>query len=251
MSQLLALTSAALYGFADFAGGLASRTTPTWTVVAWSQVFGLPILAVGLLVVDAPTVTRADLAYGATAGIIGLAGIAALYQALARGSMAVVSPITGALVAVIPVVVGLWVGETLTSAQWIGVVLAVVAAVWFAAFFVVLDQTSIDAGLWPLVAARTVATPTAFVVAALTGSNLRPSRSSLPTIAIAGCFDMAANIAILLALQSGPLGTGSVLSSLYPAFTVLAAVVVISETPSRVQWLGVALALAAALLLSL
>ena len=61
---------------------------------------------------------------------------------------------------------------------------------------------------------------------------------------------MAANIAILLALQSGPLGTGSVLSSLYPAFTVLAAVIVISEMPSRLQWLGVALALFAAVLLS-
>ena len=274
MSQLLALTSAALYGFADFAGGLAARSTPTWTVVGWSQLFGLPILIIGLLVVDAPDVGRADLAYGAIAGILGLLGIAALYQALARGSMSVVSPITGALVALIPVIVGLSLGEVLTTAQWAGVLLAVVAvvlvsssgesahldvrvlglaliaAVWFAAFFVVLDRTSVDAGLWPLVAARSVAIPTAFVIAAATRSDLRPARSAIPTIAVAGSFDMAANIAILLALQSGPLGTGSVLSSLYPAFTVLAAVIVISEMPSRIQWLGVGLALFAAVLLS-
>lgn len=274
MSQLLALTSAALYGFADFAGGLAARSTPTWTVVGWSQIFGLPILVVGLLVVEAPDVGRDDLAYGAVAGILGLLGIGALYQALARGSMSVVSPITGALVALIPVIVGLSLGEFLTTAQWIGVLLAVIAvvlvsssgesaqldvrvlglaliaAVWFAAFFVVLDRTSVDAGLWPLVAARSVAIPSAFVIALATRSDLRPARSALPTIAIAGSFDMAANIAILLALQSGPLGTGSVLSSLYPAFTVLAAVIVISEMPSRLQWLGVALALFAAVLLS-
>ena len=274
MSQLLALTSAALYGFADFAGGLAARSTPTWTVVGWSQIFGLPVLLVGLLVVEAPEVGTDDLAYGAVAGILGLLGIGALYQALARGSMSVVSPITGALVALIPVIVGLSLGEFLTTAQWIGVLLAVIAvvlvsssgesaqldvrvlglaliaAVWFAAFFVVLDRTSVDAGLWPLVAARSIAIPTAFVIAVATRSDLRPARSALPTIAVAGSFDMAANIAILLALQSGPLGTGSVLSSLYPAFTVLAAVIVISEVPSRLQWLGVALALCAAVLLS-
>ena len=274
MSQLLALTSAALYGFADFAGGLAARSTPTWTVVGWSQILGLPVLIVGLLVVAGPDVGASDLAYGAIAVILGLLGIAALYRALARGSMSVVSPITGALVALIPVIVGLALGEVLTTAQWVGVALAVtavvlvsssgesrrldagvlglalIAAVWFAAFFVVLDRTSIDAGLWPLVAARAVAIPTAFAIGLATGSDRRPSRSVLPVIAVAGCFDMGANIAILLALQSGPLGTGSVLSSLYPAFTVIAAVIVISELPSRIQWVGVGLALVAAVLLS-
>ncbi|MDJ0791473.1 MAG: EamA family transporter [Acidimicrobiia bacterium] len=274
MSQILALASAAFYGFADFSGGLASRSTPTWAVVAWSQILGVPILVLGLVVVDAPDVNRSDLVYGAIAGIIGLLGIAALYQALARGSMSVVSPLTGALVALIPVIVGLAIGEILTTRQWFGIMLAVVAvvlvsssgettkldgavlglafvaAVWFAAFFVILDRTSIDAGLWPLVLARSVSIPVAFTIAFASGVGRVPARNAIGVIAVAGVFDMAANIAILLALQSGPLGTGSVLSSLYPAFTVLAAVVVISEMPSRLQWIGVALALLAAVLLS-
>lgn len=274
MSQLLALASAALYGFADFSGGLATRSTASWTVIGWAQVVGLPILAFGLLIVDAPSVTASDLAYGSIAGIMGLLGIASLYEALARGSMALVSPITGALVALIPVIVGLSLGESLTSVQWVGVTLAilavvlissaggsgkldtrtlglaVVAAVWFATFFVVLDRTTPDAGLWPLVAARSVAIPSAFAIAAVTRSNLRPAPSAIVPIVVAGTLDMAANISILLALQSGPLGTGAVLSSLYPAFTVLAAVFVISEVPTRRQWVGVALALLAAVLLT-
>jgi drug/metabolite transporter (DMT)-like permease len=274
MSQILALASAALYGLADFSGGLASRRTAMWKVVAWSQLLGLPLLVAGLLVVEASEVTTRDLVFGALAGILGLLGIAALYQALAKGSMSIVSPITGTLAALIPVVVGLALGEVVSDRQWVGIacallavvlvtyhrtatsltaqvlMLSIVSALWFAAFFVALDQTSVDAGLWPLVAARVVSVPTAFAIARLRSNASPPDRSVFPIVAVAGFADMAANVAILLALQRGSLGTTSVLSSLYPVFTVLAAVVVLREHPNRVQWTGIGLALIAAVLLA-
>lgn len=56
---------------------------------------------------------------------------------------------------------------------------------------------------------------------------------------------MAANVTILLALQSGPLGVSAVIASLYPAFTVLAAIVILKEQPNRLQWLGIGAALIA------
>ena len=50
---------------------------------------------------------------------------------------------------------------------------------------------------------------------------------------------------MLLALQTGPLGVSVVLSSIYPAFTVIAAMIVLRERPTAVQRLGIVLALGA------
>lgn len=274
MSQLLSLATAALYGVADFSGGLASRKMALWGVLAWSQLFGVPLLLLTLIIIDAPAISGGDIALGAVAGVLGLLGIAALYSALARGSMSIVSPITGSLAALIPVVAGLALGELLTRRQWFGVGcalaavilvawdrsashapasvigLSVLAAIWFAAFFIVLDQTSADSGIWPLVAARSVSIPIAFAVALVRRSAAPPSRAVLPFVAFAGLADMAANVTILLALQSGPLGVSAVIASLYPAFTVLAAIVILKEQPNRMQWLGIGMALVAVALLA-
>jgi uncharacterized membrane protein len=103
MSQTLALISAVLFGVADFAGGFASRRLPVWKVIPWSQLIGLVLLFVGLLVVPAEEVTRDDLLWGAVGGLAGLAGLALLYSTLAAGTMSVVAPISGATAAAIPV----------------------------------------------------------------------------------------------------------------------------------------------------
>ncbi|MGI9642640.1 MAG: DMT family transporter [Acidimicrobiia bacterium] len=274
MSQLLSLATAALYGVADFSGGLASRKMALWGVVAWSQLIGVALLGLTLILIDAPAISTGDIALGAVAGVLGLLGIASLYAALARGSMSIVSPITGSLAALLPVAAGLVLGELLSTQQWVGVGcalaavilvawdrsashapasvigLSVLAAVWFAAFFILLDQTSADSGIWPLVAARSVSVPLAFVVAFLRKSAAPPRRDILPIVAFAGLADMAANVTILLALQSGPLGVSAVIASLYPAFTVLAAILILKEHPNKLQWLGIGMALIAVVLLA-
>ncbi len=273
MSQILALSSAVLYGIADFAGGVATRSVQVWRVTAWSQLLGVPLLAVGIAIVGWSEVTTSDLVYGAIGGALGLVGIVALYSALAAGTMSIVSPLTGTMIVVIPVVWGLATGEQITPMQWMGIALAIVAVVLvardhaqarltrtvalqalvasfaFAGFFIVLDRTAEASGLWPLVSARAITVPVAFVVAMLMRSAAVPPRGSMPAIAAAGNADVGANIAILLALQSGPLGISSVLTSLYPAFTVLAAVVILHERPTIQQRIGIGLALVAAVIL--
>lgn len=273
MSQVLALTSALLYGVADFAGGLATRSVAVWRVTAWSQLLGVPLLVVGIVIVGSSGVTQADLVYGAVGGLLGLVGLVALYSALAAGTMSIVSPLTGTMIAVIPVIWGLASGEQITAFQWTGIALAItavaliardhtharltkrvalqamVASVAFSGFFIVLDRTSEASGVWPLVSARALTIPVAFVVAALMRSASLPPKGSLAAVAGAGNADVAANIAILLALQSGPLGISSVLTSLYPAFTVLAAVAFLHERPTVQQRVGIALALGAAVIL--
>ncbi|MEA2057729.1 MAG: EamA family transporter [Actinomycetota bacterium] len=275
MSQLLALVSAVLFGVADFAGGFVTRHLPVWKVISWSQLLGLPLLVVGLLVVPAEEITALDLALGAVGGIAGLAGLAILYSTLAAGTMSVVAPISGAVAAAIPVIFDLSRGEELSQLQIFGIVLALAAVLLvgldhsarhldgrlllqaaaagaaFAVFFIALGFTDEASGLWPLVAARSATVPIAFAVALALGVAARPRDDDLRLVAVAGTLDMGANVAIALALQRGPIGVSSVLSSLYPAVTAIVAVVVLKERPSTQQLVGIGCALVAVLALAL
>jgi len=275
MSQLLALASAVFYGLADFTGGTATRRLPVWKVAAWSQLLGIGALIVGFAFVPVEHVTSGDLLWGAGAGVAGIVGLALLYSTLAAGTMTIVAPLSGMTAAAIPVIADLVSGSTLSTRQWLGIGLAFVAVVLvgfersaqsvdlrvivgaiaagaaFGFFFIMLAQTSPESGLWPLVAARTTTIPIAFLVAALVGVAEPPSRSDLGLLAFLGTLDMAANVAIALALQRGPLAISVVLSSLYPAFTAVTAIIVHHERPGIRQSIGVLLALGAIIALVL
>ena len=275
MSSAFALLGAVLYGIADFAGGVGARRISPFRVTAWSQLLGLPLLFVGLVAIGWEAVGTADLAYGAAAGAFGFVGIVALYGALAAGTMSIVSPLTGALTALIPVVWGLATGEAVSPVQWGGIALALtaislvawdhahakltvsvavrafVASLGFAGFFVMLSYTAEEAGQWPLVAGRSVSLFLGFGVLVVLRELAFPERGALPPVLVAGNGDVAANIAVLIALQTGPLGISVVLTSIYPAFTALAAVVYLHERPTVVQRIGIILALVAAVLLIL
>lgn len=273
MSQLFAALGSVLYGIADFAGGVASRQMKARQVTPWSQLFGLPLLLVGLFIIGWDHVATADLGYGAVAGLCGFIGVVALYGALAQGTMSIVSPLTGALTALIPVLWGLVAGEHIASRQWIGIVIAIaaitlvawdhaeakltstvvaraiVAALGFSGFFIALSYTAESSGQWPLIAGRAVSVTLGFAILLILRELSRPKRDALPAVAVAGNGDAAANIAVLLALQTGPLGISVVLISIYPAFTALAAVVFLHERPTAVQRIGIMLALIAGVLL--
>jgi drug/metabolite transporter (DMT)-like permease len=275
MSQVLALTSAVFYGLGDFLGGIATRRSSVWTVTAWSQTLGLGVLAIGLVVVPAEVVTAADILWGALAGVIGLAGLATLYSTLASGSMTIVAPIAGATTAVIPVVVDLSQGAQLSTRHWIGIGLALAAVLLigfdptgkstdvrmigravfagtaFGVFFIAFSQTSEASGLWPLVGARGMTIPLAFAMAGFKGVASPPRGRDLRMLAVLGNLDMAANVAIALALQRGPLGISAVLSSLYPAFTAITAIIVLHERPRPGQTVGIVLAMGAIAALAL
>lgn len=269
MSQVLALASALFFGIGDFIGGYVTRRVSVWTVTFWSQVFGVPVLLAGLAVVSGSEATTADLAWGALAGVVGLVGIVIFYSTLARGAVAIVAPITGATGAALPVAFGLFVGETLTTLQVAGVVLAVlaivllsahegpdrvttgqvagavVAGISFALFFVLLSRTSAESGLWPVAAARAMTLPLAGAVAVFSRAIRPPRGVDLRLVAAGGVLDMAANITIALSLQRGSLAVNAVLSSLYPAVTALLAIVLLEERPQVRQWVGLAAAMLA------
>ena len=271
MAAMLALISAASFGISDFSGGLASRRTTATSVVLVSNGLSLVLglLVAGLL--PGSSFRTGDLAWGLAAGAVGLVGVVLLYRGLAIGPMSVVAPLTAVLSAAIPVLVGLARGERPGAPAMAGLVLALpaivlisrergsagnrisnaalgaslVAGVGFGGFFVLLAQTGTDGGAWPLVAQRTASVGLLLASVALPGRHHRsllPTGSTLVLALLAGATDFGANLAYLLATHRGLLALVAVLSSLYPAATVLLARGFLSERLGATQLAGLGVA---------
>jgi drug/metabolite transporter (DMT)-like permease len=260
------------YGISDFVGGIASRRVAALRVVLVSYPIAL-VLLLGLAVAVGGDISHAALFWGGLCGVSQAFGIWWFYAALGAGPISVVSPLTAILVAAIPVGVGLALGERPGAIAGIGVVLALGAVVlvsreatdedvtshkftkkvaWltvgsgvaFGLNFVLIAQAPADARLWPLVFARLAASVLVIVVAAVTGNLKPPSGTPLRLALLAAVLDVAANVAMLLALHASLLSLAGVLMSLYPAATVLLAIVVLRERVTRWQAVGMVLALA-------
>lgn len=269
MTELLALGSAATFGVADFMGGMGSRRAHPLQVTALAQIASAIVLVALVLVVPAPDVGRADLLWGAAGGVFGMFGILALFAALGRGPMGVVAPVTSVLSAVVPVLVGFSLGERPGMPAVVGMVLGlcaivavsspgpggapldryallstVTAGLGFGFFFVFVGQTSVEAGMWPLVTARAVSIPLIVVLAARRGSVLPASPARRLAVG-SGAVDMLANGLFMAAAQRGLLSIAAVLTALYPVVTAVLARAVLDERLRPLQLGGIGGAVAA------
>ncbi|MBW3615445.1 MAG: DMT family transporter [Actinobacteria bacterium] len=280
VAVVLGLAVAAAYGAADFLGGLSSKRVPATVVVVVSQLSGLPLLAVLVGLAGGHPSARA-VGLGAAAGSVGAVGLSCLYRGLAGGRMSVVAPITAVGAATVPLAWGLIGGERPSPVALAGVLLAVVAVALisrspdpapaaqpgrgtdsgvglavvagaaFGTVFVLLDATGPGAGFWPLVAGRTASIVALVTAATVTGQTLAPpAPRSLPVIAGAGVLDLSANALYLLASRRGLLSVVAVLSSLYPAGTVLLARTVLGERLGGQQVLGLSVAVTGVVLIA-
>jgi drug/metabolite transporter (DMT)-like permease len=280
MAVLLALVCALCYGVSDFSGGLAARAVAATTVVVISNGLSLVLAVAAVALLPGSTYNAADMGWGVAAGVVGLFGVVLLYRGLAMGPMSVVAPLTAVLSAMLPVVVGLARGERPGWLAAVGIVLAIpamaligrepkaregnrlsrgalisalCAGVGFGGFFVLLAQASPSGGAWPLIPQRaaSVAVLLGWILVSRRGASALPTRRVLALALLAGATDFAANLAYVLATHRGLLALVAVVSSLYPASTLLLARGILKERLARHQGAGLVLAAAAVALIAL
>lgn len=278
LTVLFSGTTAALFGAADFLGGLASRKDSALIVTATAHTLGVVILAIVALIFPFESVVRGDLLAGATAGVSGGVGVAALYAALARGRMSVVAPLTAALSGSLPAVYDVLTGGVVTWLDAAGLALAlgaiimvsisshpddphgmppsavalsVLAGTGFAGSFIAFSFSAEASGMWALVAARVVSATGLAIVASLRHHRVFV-RSEVQRVTVAtGLLDSAANVTMLSAIRTGQLAIASMLGSLYPVVTVLLAFGILKERVTGLQRVGIATALVAVVLTAL
>lgn len=271
---VLAAVSALVWGTADYSGGKATQRGNALAVTVVSQIVGLPLLALGLVIVPGEPRLE-DLLWGAAAGGAGLGGIVFLYRALAGGAMTIVAPVTAVTAALVPMAVGLLTSRPPSAVALAGAVcavvaialvsvapgggrapvtgrligLALVAGTLFGLFFALVGQASEASGLWPLAGVRFASVGSGLAIAAATRLSLRMPGRALRPAAIAGILDVTANALYLAAAYRGHLAIVAPVASLYPASTVVLALAVDRERLRVVQLAGLGLA-AIALVLS-
>jgi len=278
MALILAGLSALFYGVADFGGGFAARRSRLLSVLLVSQVLGIGIagLAVALRWQGLPS--GQDFALGLLAGLVGTMGMFMLYGGIARSIVAIVSPTSAVVGAVIPVLFAVAHGERPSALALAGCALCLpavfllsregagshegksvrsalaygaLAGLGFGIFFTIIARVSPGAGIWPLVAARVASLTASASVLLVLRQPLRIEPGDwIPTF-VAGGADMLANIMFLLASQSGMLTLVVIITSLSPAPTVLLARCVLAQRITASRWAGIVLALAGVALISI
>ncbi|MDQ3738365.1 MAG: DMT family transporter [Actinomycetota bacterium] len=271
MSIVLALASAIVFGVSDYAGGRATRHASVFVVTLFAQATAMVCVLVLLAVLKDPFPGGDDVWWSLGAGLASVSGGGAFYHALANGSMTVVAPLTAIVSALLPVGVGLAIGERPGALALVGVAvaigavalvsgalerrqratpgrilgIAVLAGVGFGLLFVCFDQTSEASGMWPLLIAQVGSIPLVLAGAHLTDASLRLTGTTRWFAVVAGLFSAAAHIAYITATRDGLLAIVSVVTSMYPASTVALATAVDGERIHRTQAIGLAMAVAA------
>lgn len=276
IASLLGLSAAIGYGLGDFVGGMLARRIHFAVVSVTSGAAALMVTGTIMLVAAPATPDPTALAWGAMAGIgMGL-GSLALFRGLGRGRMGVVAPVSAVTAAAIPVVVGVVLGDRPAAIAWLGVALAlpaiwfvssqdsettgpaagkaglassvtdgVLAGVGFALLFIGLGLAGDASGLWPVLAselAALVAMGIAVVAMLPAIERRRLTPVDLAGSATVGLLGATASVAYFFATHVGLLSIVVVLTSLYPAVTVVLAILVTHEPVGRRQAVGLALA---------
>jgi drug/metabolite transporter (DMT)-like permease len=240
-----------------------------------SQASGLAtVLVLAPLIGGDPT--AADFAWGFVAGISGGLAILALYQGTAASLIGIVIPVaaigTGTFPAVFAfvigerpgalVVVGLIVGAV---ALWLlggaeehldagsvraGLVFGLLAGAGFGGFLIGLSRIGDDAGIWPLLTTRLAGVTVLVLLAIVAGHALQPPGRAWRSLVPAGSLGVIGNTFFLFAATEGTLAIASIIGSLFPAFSVILAWLILDERHGRMRLLGLALALVAVALIA-
>jgi len=138
--------------------------------------------------------------------------------------------------------------------------LATAAGIGFGLYFIAMKMAGRGGLLWPMTSVRvgSFATCAVLVLATLRGRALSATQTSayLPRRAVLWALgpaflDTGGNLLFMAATRMGRLDVASVLASLYPASTILLAAWMFHERPTRRQGIGMLVAAAAVVMISL
>lgn len=277
MAALLALLSSAMWGSSDFFAGKLSKKHHPFAVLGFSQVIGL-VVGISIVIVSGDwhgKVLGFDgfLITGALAGLCGYIGLACLYEGLSTGRMGVVSPISS-MSAVVPLAYALIKGDTLSAITSVGVVIALVgvfcasgpelsqglplkplllalgAAAGFGLALTFIAMGSQSSALLTMVSMRSATFFVTISLAIKFKTTGKFSRQEMPALIFIGAADFLANLLLGIACTKGPVSIAMVFGSLYPIATAVLAFKFLNERLHKVQYVGIALAVAGVSIIS-
>ena len=262
MPEALALTAATVFGLVHFVSGLLARRADSFAVALVGQLGGVVLVSCAALDVPSPVITPSSLLWGAASGLGTGIGVAFLYRGLSTGNMSVVVPLSDVGAVALPVLIGVAVLADRPSAlAWVGV-LAALPALWlvsrtgktspsvtgtadglvagagFALQFIAIARVDLDAGLWPILAARLAAIATIVPIAKHHRARLRLPRHLFAPAGVVGAAGSIAIYVYLVATHQQLFALATVLAALYPAIPVILALLILRERLARQQILG-------------
>lgn len=261
-----------VWGTSDFLGGYAARRSNAFVFTTIVHISGLLVMSVVALAAHAPFPPRSGCAWALAAGLSGGAGLAIFYRALASGRMGLTAPVAAVLSAAIPTVFGMFTegvpralqiaGFMLAAAGiWLisrpedgsrpqGIGTAVFAGVAFAGFYLFMKQAGDGSAIWLSAVSRAASFVLTGVIILL-GRNYQITRQGFGIGMIAGVLDISGSVLFVRATQTGRLDTAVVISSLYPAVTVLLARWYLKEHFTHWKGVGMVAALLAVPLIAM
>jgi drug/metabolite transporter (DMT)-like permease len=266
------LAAVFLWGLSDFAGGYASRRANAFVLCAFSHICAFVLMLAIALLQNGPFPSHASVFWSLLAGAVGGFSLALFYRALAIGQMGLTAPISALLGAAIPTladvalegapsrwavagfllaIFAIWLitrpesqDQTGDPGRPKGIALAAMAGLGFAGFYLCIHQAT-GSTIW-LAAISRVGSFSATAIAVLaTRAPITLDREGIALGTLAGCVDITASALFIFASQRGRLDQAVVITSLYPAVTVLLARIFLKERFSRWKFVGLLAALAA------
>jgi len=255
------------WGTSDFLGGYGARRANAFALTAIAHLSGLLLMAAIALASHAPFPSRSAVAWALLGGLSGGGALAIFYRALATGRMGLTAPVAAVLGAAIPTAFGMF-REGLPQATqvagfvmaatgiWLisrtedesspeGIGMAALAGIGFAGFYLCIRQAGDGSAFW-IAATSKVASFVLTGLIVLIGRSTRDiDRRGIALGILAGCLDVIGSVLFIRASQTGRLDAAVVLSSLYPAVTVLLARFILKEHFTRWKALGMVAALLA------
>jgi drug/metabolite transporter (DMT)-like permease len=275
----LGLISAATWGGSDFVGGLGARRAPVMLVVGSGHLVSLLVLLVICLVTRLTLPGTQDLLIAALGGFEGALALSLFYRALAMGTMGLTAALTGLLTALVPVLFSLvhdgppallttFGLATGLAAIWLithapvarnaqgqastppaALVFGAIAGVGFGTQLILFKLAGEGSVLWVMSSARAAGVAAMFLMVLIMPPKA-PWRDFWLFGILAGSLDTIGNLLFIETTRLGSLDVAAMICSLYPAVTILLAALVLREWPTRRQLVGIGLALAAVMLLS-